>query len=69
MECQGFDDETRSALLGIAIKSSFENLVFISPVRGGPLVEGSLHGKKTFAKGIQAEKYLTVCKSGRQLPD
>lgn len=53
MERQGFDDETRSALLGIAIKSSFENLVFISPVRGGPLVEGSLQGKKPLLKASE----------------
>lgn len=66
MESQRFCDETRSTLLGIAIKSSFENLVFLFPVRGGPLVEGRLHRikekKKLFAEGISSEKYLTVCK-------
>lgn len=65
MESQRFCDETRSTLLGIAIKSSFENLVFIFPVRGGPLVEERLRRikkKKKFAEGISSEKYLTVCK-------
>lgn len=54
MESQRFCDETRSTLLGIAIKSSFENLVFIFPVRGGPLVEGRL-------RRIKKKKKKEVC--------
>lgn len=66
VESQRFCDETRSTLLRIAIKSSFENLVCFFFLLGVALVEGRSHKnkgeQKMFAEGISSEKYLTICK-------